>query len=119
MNCIVTRITALMLAQTLAVLVIGANCTPLVAEPAPLEQIEFNYPSPPQEAAANYFPIAENGTPRCVVVRSADAPRTMTATAAALAQYLTLVTSACHYEADDPLPPAGLLGPVQIVVKDE
>lgn len=65
------------------------------------EQIEFNYPSPPREDAANYFPVAENGTPRCVVVRSANASRAMTTTAAALAQYLTLVTDAGIQVIDD------------------
>lgn len=60
----------------------------------PPEEIGFNYPSPAREGAANYFPVAENGEPRCVIVRSADASRATKAAITALAQYLNLVTGA-------------------------
>lgn len=63
-----------------------------VVQIVPPGQIGFNYPSAPLEGEAEYFSIADNGEPRCVIVHSADASRAAKATTVALAQYLNLVT---------------------------
>ncbi len=61
-----------------------------LAGPAALQARPFNYPAPPSEGDANYFPIAEDGAARCVVVAATN----QQASSKALQAYLQRVTGA-------------------------
>ncbi len=75
----------------------------------PPERLPFNYPDPPREGAAVYFPIATDGQGRCVIVRPANASTAAQSAVAALAQYLNLVTGAAIKVLRDGQPiPAGM-----------
>jgi len=54
----------------------------------------FNYPLPPAEGEKEYFPIAENGQAKCVVVEPTNAPPAIHQAAEALRLYLQKVTGA-------------------------
>ncbi len=56
--------------------------------------VAFNFPPPPNEGAADYFPIAQEGTARAAIIYPAEyAPEEIRA-ARSLQQYLELVTGA-------------------------
>lgn len=63
-------------------------------EVVPAKDIPFNYPDPPREGAANFFPIANKGRARCMIVRPAKASGALQSTVRALQLYLKLVTGA-------------------------
>jgi len=64
-----------------------------VFEVIPPDEVAFNYPAPPREAAPDYFAIAENGEARCVIVHP-DGSRGARRAASAFRTYLALVTDA-------------------------
>src|SRR4051794_39671083 len=63
---------------------------------------DFNYPEPPHEGRAGFFPIAENGQAKCVIVREAKSR----AAAELLKAYLELSTGATFAVVDDGKPVA-------------
>ena len=78
------------------------------AELIPPERLPFNYPDPPREGAGEFFPIAKDGQARCVIVRAADAPKSIQAGIASLREYLRLATGAgIRIQADQQPIPAG------------
>jgi len=78
-------------------------------EVVPPDRVSFNYPTPPREGARDYFPIAENGQARCVVVLPAGASKRFRNAAAGLRAYLSLVTGAkIRLVPDTTTPPDGL-----------
>lgn len=62
-----------------------------VIDPA---QIDFNWPDPPKEGAANYFHISENGEARCIIVHPEAATQYFRWMASRLAGYLEGATGA-------------------------
>lgn len=60
----------------------------------PPEELQFNYPDPPQEGVANYFVIAADGKARCAIVYSDSATPAMLAAVREFATYLKLSTGA-------------------------
>ena len=50
-------------------------------------EASFQYPPPPTEGEARYFPVAEQGQPRCVVIISATASHAVRKAAGALRDY--------------------------------
>lgn len=58
----------------------------------PPEQLPFNFPDPPQEGAADYFPVATDGKARCVIVYPDDATPSLLAAVREFAAYLRLST---------------------------
>src|SRR5688500_5909003 len=63
-------------------------------EVVPPERADFNYPPPPREGAPGFFPIAEDGAAKCVIVHPADATSGAQAAVRALQRYLNLATAA-------------------------
>ena len=70
------------------------NAAERVFDVIPTDRLPFNYPDPPREGAVDHFPIAKNGQARCVIVRSASAPRKTQSSISALREYLRLTTGA-------------------------
>src|SRR5687768_15536078 len=58
------------------------------------DKVPFNYPAPPREGTADFFPIAEGGQARCVIVQPARASAAAQAAVRALQSYLNLSTGA-------------------------
>jgi len=56
--------------------------------------VAFNFPDPPREGARDYFPVAEKGQARCVMVHASGASREEVRAASFLRDYLRLVTGA-------------------------
>lgn len=63
-------------------------------EVVPAPDLPFNYPDPPREGAADFFPIASKGRARCMIVQPAMASSALQSTVRALQAYLKLVTGA-------------------------
>ena len=61
---------------------------------ADLGPIDFDFPPAPEEGAADYFTIAEDGQARATIVVPAGAPLEISRAANGLQQYLELVTGA-------------------------
>ena len=68
-----------------------------VFEVVPPEKVPFNYPDPPKEGAPDFFPVADGGKARCVIVRDAASR----AAADLLKAYLELSTGAAFQIVDD------------------
>lgn len=78
-------------------------------EVVPPDRVPFNYPTPPQEGAEDYFPIAEDGQARCVVVLPEEASVRLRQAAGGLRAYLALVTGArIQVVTDATAPPDGM-----------
>jgi hypothetical protein len=78
-------------------------------EVLPPEKAAFNYPPPPREGAAEFFPIAQDGVAKCVIIRPAQASTAAQAAARSLQSYLNLATGArIQVVADDKAAPADL-----------
>src|SRR4029078_5261112 len=60
----------------------------------PPDKVAFNYPAPPHEAGSGFFPIADKGEARCVIVQPATASPAAQAAVRALQAYLGLATGA-------------------------
>ena len=65
-----------------------------VFEPIALENLDFNFPNPPREGSADFFPIAKNGEAMCIIVIPAHPERSFRAAASEFVRYLTLATGA-------------------------
>jgi hypothetical protein len=63
-------------------------------EVVPAKDLPFNYPDPPREGAADFFPIASKGRARCMIVQPATASGALQSTVRSLQAYLKLVTGA-------------------------
>jgi len=63
-------------------------------DPVPVARLPFNWPDQPKEGAADFFTIAVDGQPRCVIVLPAKGSRAAGFAASGLATYLRLVTGA-------------------------
>ncbi|MGD9497418.1 MAG: DUF4838 domain-containing protein [Armatimonadota bacterium] len=88
---------------------------------ADLGPIDFDFPPPPIEGAADYFTIAENGEARAVIVLPLGAPLEISRAANGLQQYLELVSGArLRIVTEDQQAPAGLaqihLGETQVAL---
>jgi hypothetical protein len=60
-------------------------------EVVPAEKVPFNYPPPPREGGADFFPIAKDGQAQCVIVQPSGASSSEQAVVRALQTYLGLV----------------------------
>jgi hypothetical protein len=79
------------LAHFLSLLLACSAYSAPLFEVVPPEKAPFIYPEPPLEGAPDYFQIARDGQPRCVIVRGPGAAR---GAAELLKAYLDLATGA-------------------------
>ncbi len=82
-----------------------------VVKPADLA---FHYPDPPKEGAADFFPLAENGESRCVIVQPASTSSALRAAIREFSNYLALVTGADMRVVDDGREILEGLGTIQV-----